>query len=420
MSYFSSILNRHKPRRVSSSYRTSIQRLVRKLEKQLTDSQEPENHVAAYEELLEKLGKAGIIRCAMEKLKTPQGTGAGPDGIALKNLENSERWNLAESIAECVIKDWIVAGDTREISIHSYSSNGLRKLRAIQIQNVAERSRDKAIVELLAPMLEPQLSPTMFGGHNGRGYLHALAYAKTYTDTNQAHHWVVQDVKSAFDSVDLRQLDTALRKLIPCERLCSFLTNVYTHRADRGIITGSPLSPLLLNVYLYHVIDKRFAACHPSVPLIRYVDDLMLPCKSEEQAESCCKTLTSLFDSARLKFKQGGCESVDLREHPCPWLGFEANVDQGITSYAPTKRVLTDIESGCIGAPIHLKKTEWEGILNSLGAAYSEELLSWLTKQNRNRNELQPSRYQLSARQLKKIFRKSEKRFIKLLETVKL
>ncbi|MQG89030.1 MAG: hypothetical protein FI699_09250 [SAR202 cluster bacterium] len=420
MPYFSSLSKRRNWQQLSSSYRTAIPRQVRKQVKQLTASQEPENQVAAYEELLRKLGKADIIRCAMEKLRIPSGTGAGPDGIALKDLENSERWKLAEAIAECVNNNWIFTGDTRKSIIQSYSGNGLLKEREIQIQNIAERCRDKAIVELLAPMLEPQLSPTMFGGQNGSGYLHALAYAKTFTDTNQAHRWVVQDVKSAFDSVELDVLETALRDLIPCERLCSFLTKVYTHRADRGIITGSPLSPLLLNVYLYHVIDKPFAACHPSVPLIRYVDDLMLPCKSEEQAESCCKTLTSLFDSAGLRFKQGGCESVDLREDPCPWLGFEANVEQGVTSYAPTKPVLADIESGCIGDPIHLRKTEWQGILNSLGAAYSENRLSWLTKQNRNRNERQPRRYQLSAWQLKKIFRKSAKRFVKLLETVKL
>ena len=48
-----------------------------------------------------------------------------------------------------------------------------------------------------------------------------------------------------------------------------------------GIIQGSPLSPLLANIYL-HSFDK--AMTRAGIPLVRYADDLLLLCRSEGRA----------------------------------------------------------------------------------------------------------------------------------------
>ena len=49
-----------------------------------------------------------------------------------------------------------------------------------------------------------------------------------------------------------------------------------------GIIQGSPLSPLLANIYL-HSFDK--AMTRAGIPLVRYADDLLLLCRSEGRAK---------------------------------------------------------------------------------------------------------------------------------------
>ena len=48
-----------------------------------------------------------------------------------------------------------------------------------------------------------------------------------------------------------------------------------------GIIQGSPLSPLLANLYL-HAFDK--AMTRAGVRMVRYADDLLLLCRSEGRA----------------------------------------------------------------------------------------------------------------------------------------
>ena len=49
-----------------------------------------------------------------------------------------------------------------------------------------------------------------------------------------------------------------------------------------GVIQGSPLSPLLANIYL-HSFDKAMARA--GVRLVRYADDLLLLCRSERRAQ---------------------------------------------------------------------------------------------------------------------------------------
>ena len=62
-----------------------------------------------------------------------------------------------------------------------------------------------------------------------------------------------------------------------------------------GIIQGSPLSPLLANLYL-HVFDK--AMTRAGIRMVRYADDLLLLCRSEGRAQQALnyaqKRLTTL------------------------------------------------------------------------------------------------------------------------------
>ena len=44
---------------------------------------------------------------------------------------------------------------------------------------------------------------------------------------------------------------------------------------------ADPLSPLLLNLYLHHLLDVRWRTLHPDSPLLRYADDLLLLCRMQ-------------------------------------------------------------------------------------------------------------------------------------------
>jgi len=53
---------------------------------------------------------------------------------------------------------------------------------------------------------------------------------------------------------------------------------------DRGSPQGSAISPLLANIFLHYALDLWAAREFPAVPFERYADDVILHCKSEQQA----------------------------------------------------------------------------------------------------------------------------------------
>lgn len=104
---------------------------------------------------------------------------------------------------------------------------------------------------------------------------------------------VESDISDFFPSVDLQTLsrlldtylpegDALLRSLL---QKCLFTPYVFRgqlHQREQGLAQGSPLSPILANLYL-DAFDEHMAAL--GVRLIRYADDFILMTKTREQAE---------------------------------------------------------------------------------------------------------------------------------------
>lgn len=55
---------------------------------------------------------------------------------------------------------------------------------------------------------------------------------------------------------------------------------------DRGTPQGGVISPLLANIFLHHVFDEWISREHPDCPFERYADDVVIHCRSKEQAET--------------------------------------------------------------------------------------------------------------------------------------
>jgi hypothetical protein len=70
-----------------------------------------------------------------------------------------------------------------------------------------------------------------------------------------------------------------------------------------GIGQGSPQSPVLLNLYLDAVLDRPWAEAFPDVPLIRWIDDVLLLCPTRQDAEITLRVLTRMLDEAMMPLK---------------------------------------------------------------------------------------------------------------------
>lgn len=57
-----------------------------------------------------------------------------------------------------------------------------------------------------------------------------------------------------------------------------------TQKQGTGTPQGGVISPLLANLFLHYVLDKWIEQTFPTVKFVRYADDIVVHCKSENQS----------------------------------------------------------------------------------------------------------------------------------------
>jgi len=115
--------------------------------------------------------------------------------------------------------------------------------------------------------------------------------------------WVFEtDIQKFFDNVPKKKIMDIIKGQITDVRLITLIqeivnfqvakeqedfTTTKEYSPDNGIAQGSAISPLLASIYLYE-FDK-FIQDDKDVELVRYVDDLVILCKTEEKAKEMYK-----------------------------------------------------------------------------------------------------------------------------------
>lgn len=117
------------------------------------------------------------------------------------------------------------------------------------------------------------------------------------------------DIEEFFDQIDWALLDARLRETLPradaslvallsgLVRSPLVLNGVPLPRVA-GLLQGSPLSPLLANLYLDGFDEEmnRRGLCH-----VRFADDLLVLCHSEAAAQAAATTLGELLAALGLR-----------------------------------------------------------------------------------------------------------------------
>jgi RNA-directed DNA polymerase len=165
--------------------------------------------------------------------------------------------------------------------------------RVLGVPTVADRVAQTVAYLYLEPEVEPVFHPDSYGYRPGRSAHDALAACRQRC---WKYDWVVDlDLKSFFDSLDhslvLKAVahHTSLRWiLLYLERWLKAplqLEDGTLRPRDRGSPQGSAISPVLANIFLHYALDLWLDREFPDVPFERYADDVILHCKSKQQAQ---------------------------------------------------------------------------------------------------------------------------------------
>ena len=124
--------------------------------------------------------------------------------------------------------------------------------------------------------------------------------------------WVLDlDVRAFFDSVRHDLLMKAVAHhtderwvLLYIERWLKApmtMRDGTTAPRERGTPQGSPISPLLANLFMHYAFDKWMDRENSRCPFERYADDVVIHCDTEQQAQQLCADLAARLGSLGLE-----------------------------------------------------------------------------------------------------------------------
>jgi CRISPR-associated protein Cas1 len=152
-------------------------------------------------------------------------------------------------------------------------------LRPLDIPAVVDRVAQGAAVLALTPELEPLFEPSSFAYRPGRGVADAVSKVASYRRQGFTHV-IDADIRRYFENVPHEPLLAKLEQVVGDDAILDLvaLWLEWYGPSGEGLAQGSPLSPLLANLYL-DLLDETFEG--RGIRLVRYADDFVLLCRSE-------------------------------------------------------------------------------------------------------------------------------------------
>jgi RNA-directed DNA polymerase len=197
---------------------------------------------------------------------------------------------------------------------------GSKELRPLGVPPVENRVVAMALRNVLEPIFEHTFAEDSYGFRPGRGAKDALRRVDELLKTGKS--WVVDaDRKGYFDSIPQDKLMAAVGEQVAdgavLELIQRFLKQGVLESGkgwsptDQGTPQGGVLSPLLANIYL-NPLDQVMAG--KGWEMIRYADDFILLCKSQEQAQQALQAVRQWVEPAGLILHPTKTRMVDASQ----------------------------------------------------------------------------------------------------------
>ncbi|MDH2393864.1 group II intron reverse transcriptase/maturase [Streptomyces sp. HNM0663] len=221
---------------------------------------------------------------------------------------------------------------------------------------IRDRVQQARVKNALEPEWEARFEAGSYGFRPGRSCHDAIEQIFRITSSRQARRaWVLDaDLASAFDRINHDRLLEAIGDFPAREAIRRWLKAGVMDRGrfaptEAGTPQGGVISPLLLNVALHGM--EEAAGCRPdagrnerlrSPRTIRYADDFVVFCRTEEDAWNVKKRLTEWLGPKGLTFNEEKTKVVHLDEG-FDFLGFNVRKYSGKTLIKPSKEAVERI-----------------------------------------------------------------------------
>ncbi|MDO9109577.1 MAG: group II intron reverse transcriptase/maturase [Desulfatirhabdiaceae bacterium] len=285
--------------------------------------------------LYDKLYRQDVLDYAYRSCKTNKGA-AGVDGVRFEDIEayGEDLWvgELAERLRkkdyrpEAVKRVWIP------------KPNG--KLRPLGIPTITDRVVQTALMIVLEPIFEADLQPEQYAYRAERGAQDAVQAVHRLLNTGY-QHVIDADLSGYYDSIPHAELMKSVARRIVDRHVLHLIKqwlgasveedDGHGHRkrttvnrdTGRGTPQGSPISPLLSNLYMRRFIlgwkqlgyEGRWSAY-----IVNYADDFVICCKG--QANKAMGAMRNMMELLKLTVNEDKTHLCRVPQERFDFLGY--------------------------------------------------------------------------------------------------
>ncbi len=196
---------------------------------------------------------------------------------------------------------------------------GTSQQRPLGIPTVRDRIVQSALRHVLEPIWEVKFADQSYGFRPGRSCKDALRRVDELL--HAGYSWVVDaDIQSYYDSIDHGRMLAEVAKEVADGKVLGLVEALLKQPVmeeasqwmpEEGIPQGSTVGPLLANVYL-HPVDETMVRAGDE--LIRYADDQVILCKSEQEAQEALARLREELTGRGLTLHPEKTRVVDMSQ----------------------------------------------------------------------------------------------------------